>query len=103
MTEKELQELVIQMAKIQGWYCYHTYNSRRSAPGFPDLTAVNPKHRAILFAELKSERGRIMHSQSKWIDALSQAEHITGRIWRPSDLDSGEIARLLADPRRERS
>ena len=40
MTEKKFQAAVLQIANMYGWLAYHTHDSRRSAPGFPDLVLV---------------------------------------------------------------
>ena len=39
LNEKKFQSQVVRIAKVFGWLCYHTYDSRRSEPGFPDLSA----------------------------------------------------------------
>ena len=36
-TEKGFQAAVVELARLRGWLVYHTYDSRRSAKGFPDL------------------------------------------------------------------
>lgn len=40
VMEKVFQAQVLDLAHLSGWLCYHTHNSRRSAPGFPDLVLV---------------------------------------------------------------
>ena len=82
MTEKELQAAVIELCKLFGWAYYHTYNSRRSVAGFPDLVLVRDR---IIFVELKSEKGRLSEAQAVWADDIFTA----GGEWhlvRPSDL-----------------
>lgn len=84
MTEKEFQERLIYDAQASGWKVYHTYDSRRSTPGFPDLTMV--RERRLIFAELKSEKGRLTTPQREWLALLSE----TGAevyVWRPSDTE----------------
>ncbi len=84
MTEKELQTAVIDACKLFGWAHYHTFNSRRSVAGFPDLVLVRDR---IIFVELKSENGRLTLEQQAWGDAIRDA----GGNWlliRPSDLDN---------------
>ena len=56
VSEKELMTTVCTMAQLHGWLVYHTYDSRRSTPGFPDLCLLRPS-RCIL-AELKSQGAR---------------------------------------------
>lgn len=38
MTEGELQQAIIDLARVLGLLIYHPYDSRRSEPGYPDLT-----------------------------------------------------------------
>lgn len=95
-TEKHFQAQVLELARLSGWRCYHTFDSRRSAPGFPDLVMVRPP--VVLFAELKSEGGRLRPEQAAWLDALKACERVEARLWRPGDWP--EIEEMLA---RERS
>ena len=76
MTETEFQNAVIEAACRFGYLCYHTHDSRRSAPGFPDL--VLAKHGAVLIAELKTDTAVVDDAnQIKWLLATN------GVIWRP--------------------
>lgn len=86
MTEAEFQAQVVEAAELYGWYTHHTFDSRRSNPGFPDLVLVHPKRGFVIFAELKSEKGRVTREQSAWIDALTQAG-ADAFVWRPADWD----------------
>ena len=89
-TERDLQKHVVELATVYGWEIYHTYDSHRSAPGFPDLVMV--KERRLIFAELKREEGLLTDEQIVWANALmrTSAEYYN---WRPSNLD--EIAEVL--------
>jgi hypothetical protein len=51
MTEKQLQGAVVELAKRLGYLVYHTFDSRRSNPGWPDLVLCKPPR--LIFAELK--------------------------------------------------
>lgn len=92
MTEKQLQAAVIDMCKIYGIAVYHTYDSRRSVPGWPDL-ALCGAHRFIT-RELKNEYGKVTPEQEEWGWMLRQAG-ISWDIWRPDDLRAGRIQREL--------
>ena len=81
MTEKQFQSWVVDVAKVHGWKVYHTYDSRRSEPGFPDLVMVRDR---VLFRELKTDIGRISPAQKEWGEALTQAG-ADFAIWRPKD------------------
>lgn len=85
MTEKAFQTQIVAIARLNGWLCYHTHDSRKCAPGFPDLVLVHPREHALTFAELKTASGRLTSDQETWIAALA---HTAGEIyvWRPADL-----------------
>jgi hypothetical protein len=36
ISEKDFQETVLTLARLRGWKCYHTHDSRRSEAGFPE-------------------------------------------------------------------
>jgi hypothetical protein len=93
MSEASLQEIVLKLARITGWLCYHTHDSRRSEPGFPDLVMV--RGRRILFVELKTARGKLTAEQDKWIQALREAGN-EALVWRPCNWTDGTIERNLA-------
>ena len=92
ISEKTLMESVIEIAEDSGWSVYHTHDSRRSQAGFPDLTLVRSGE--IIFAELKSQKGRIKKEQQEWLDRLRENRHVDVYLWRPSDLP-GIINRLF--------
>ena len=82
-TEKQFQAKVIQVARICHWAVYHTFDSRRSEPGFPDLCLVRER---VLFRELKTEKGRLTAYQIAWGKRLMDAGSDFA-VWRPSMLD----------------
>ena len=92
ISEKRLLAAVRELARVSGWLCYHTHDSRRSEAGFPDL--VLARGGRVVFAELKSERGRLRPEQRVWLDALAEAEHEV-HLWRPADWENGKIASVL--------
>ncbi len=92
VTERQFQTQVVQLAHLSGWRCYHTHDSRRSAPGFPDLVLVRTPR--LVFAELKSENGRIRPEQQAWLEVLQQVERAPeAYLWRPGDF--GDIQSTL--------
>ena len=91
MTEKELQAQVQQLAKLGGWQFYHTWNSIHSAPGFPDN--VMAKTSRLIFAELKTELGKVTAAQQKWLDILATIPGVECYLWRPSEFE--EIKKVL--------
>jgi hypothetical protein len=93
-TEKQLQDHTIGVARALGWLAYHTFDSRRSEKGYPDLHLVHPVRGLSLFRELKTRTGRISPDQKKWGAALLAAGQDFA-IWRPADLWSGLILEQL--------
>ena len=90
LTEKQWQQQVVSLARQTGWNrIYHTHDSRRSAHGFPDLVLVRDR---VIFAELKTEKGKLSDAQQAWLDAL-RAAGAEAYIWRPSDLE--QVAQIL--------
>ena len=79
MTEKQFQSHIVRVAKMRGWLVYHTFDSRRSAPGFPDLVLVRER---VLFRELKTDKGRVKPAQKAWAEGLEKAGS-DYKLWRP--------------------
>lgn len=99
MTEDQLLAAIREYATLKKWLCYHTHDSRRSEPGFPDLVLV--RRGRLIFAELKREEGRTSPEQKAWLEKLADVERYSqGNVrvytWRPSDWLGGEIERVLA-------
>lgn len=89
MTEREWQALVVAFAELHGWTIYHTHDSRRSAPGFPDL--VMARDARLIFAELKTSTGRVSRDQQRWLGLLERVAvgnpEVEVAVWRPGDED----------------
>lgn len=66
-----------------GWLRYHTYDSRRSRAGFPDLVLVRPPR--LLFIELKTARGKTSEDQREWAKVLKLIPGVEYYLWRPAD------------------
>lgn len=91
MSEKDFQAGVLKLALFHGFKLrYHTHDSRRSAPGFPDLVLVNPRTGRVLWRELKTNKGRVSPEQQEWLDGLTACGMDAG-VWRPNDLDDGRV------------
>lgn len=90
-SERVFQGHVVELARSLGFsLVYHTYDSRRSQPGFPDLVLVNPGRGRLLFRELKSAKERISGEQKRWGDGF-RAVGADFDFWRPQDWVSGRI------------
>lgn len=92
MSEDDLLATIRTACKVLHLLCYHTYDSRRSERGFPDLVIVGV--RGVLFRELKDEKKKPTIHQQQWIQALQAAGADAG-LWRPSDLHNGRITSEL--------
>ena len=99
--EAALQSKVMDLARLYGWHrahfrtAYQPGAQRWLTPmsgekGFPDLVLVRPPR--LIFAELKSDTGRLSPHQKEWLSLLDQTS-IEVYLWRPADLD--EIHEIL--------
>jgi len=98
MRERDLAHNVVAAAKTLGWRVYFTWNSLHSPKGWPDLVALRQGFDGdtrIIFAELKSEKGKLSLPQEQTLELLRGTGHGV-YVWRPSQWLSGEIAEILA-------
>lgn len=70
-TEKRFQAQIVTLARTLGWAEHHTYDSRRSPAGFPDLVLLRPPR--LILAEVKTDAGRM--------GAFAHADPGVGRSW----------------------
>jgi hypothetical protein len=82
-TEKAFMADVIREAKRSGWRCYHTYSSKRSEAGFPDLILIRGK--VLIAAELKTNTGKLTPAQDEWLQLFNGVTGCYGVEWRPRD------------------
>ena len=78
-SEAVWQSRLVAMAQRLGWLCFYDTDSRRSVPGFPDLTMAHARY-GIAFAELKVGGGRVGPEQRRWLDTLAGGG-ATVRLW----------------------
>ena len=84
MSEKDFQESVMQLANLRDWLVYHVFDSRKTTSrGFPDLVLVRDGR--LVFAELKTMKGRLSITQNVWLTCLRQIPSIEVYVWRPDD------------------
>lgn len=104
VTEAQLSDSIAYVAKLYGWTVAHFRPARTAASwatavaydgkGFPDLVLVHPLRKLVVFAELKSDTGKLAPEQIRWADdlVLAGAEH---HVWRPVNWPT--ILDLLSD------
>jgi VRR-NUC domain len=103
MTERELQDAIIQAARLLGWRVMHqrpgrTLDGWRTAvqgdEGFPDLVMLRPPR--LIFAELKSKKGVLSQAQALWLNGFrASGPAIETYEWRPQDWEHGDIEDVL--------
>jgi hypothetical protein len=93
MTEDDFLKTVIDLAHVYGWKCFHARPAMTSkgwrtpvqadGAGFPDLVLARER---IIFAELKSEKGKLSDAQQAWRDVILAAggEYY---VWRPENFE----------------
>jgi hypothetical protein len=91
--ESDFQQAVIDLAHVYRWRVAHFRPAKTEqgwrtpvqadGKGFPDLVLV--KLGRCLFAELKSERGRLSLEQKAWLSDLTLCSGVECHVWRPSD------------------
>ena len=109
VSEKLFQEQILRIAQVNGWKRFHPLAVRdykggyRTAlagdKGFPDLVlaraTTTQRQGGLIFAELKSEKGRLAIDQIEWSNHL--APWAEWYLWRPRDLDA-IVERLSRKP-----
>lgn len=85
-SEKAFQADVVKFAKRCGWEdVYHTFNSKKSSPGFPDLVCgrtVRPPF--VIVAELKVGDNVPTSDQERWLNYFRLAG-VPTFVWCPKD------------------
>ena len=87
-----LQASVIKLCELFGIAYYHTFDSRRSAKGWPDMALCGS--RGFMLRELKDARRKPTPEQERW-GLMLRASGQNWDLWRPADLHSGRIQREL--------
>src|SRR5262245_22848890 len=85
MSERAFMQAVRREALAHGWLFYHTFDSRRSAPGFVDCVLAKAG-RPIILSELKTATGVVTIEQQRWHDTVAQASGVECYLWRPDDM-----------------
>lgn len=83
VNEAQLSQQIVDLARYLGWMVYRTWCSKHSPAGFPDLCMFRGNR--LVFAELKSDAGRLTLEQCLWLIGLHETSHCEVYLWRPSD------------------
>lgn len=92
-TERLWQEKVVQIASTCQWDAHHVRAGKYGSiyktdglAGMPDLILIGRKGQGIIFAELKTAKGKLMPIQEARIAQL-MANGCEVHLWRPADED----------------
>ncbi len=117
LTEAEFQRQVTDLAELLGWEWAHFrpaltakgWRTPVSGPlgkGWPDLVLVHAAKKRLIFAELKSEKGRLTWDQARVHETLTTLDwhhwktegigwvlpRLELHTWRPTDFDEIQMA-----------
>lgn len=108
MTERELQDAVMETARILGWRVAHfraalTTKGWRTpveahGAGFPDLVLVRDR---VVFAELKGDGGRLSGVQKDWLESFRYAG-AEAHVWTPAEWQDGTVEAAFRGPQPQR-
>ena len=79
VSEKRWMWKVIRHAEARGWRYYHVINATMAPPGWPDLVLVRER---VIFAELKTRKGKLTRDQESWLKSLRDARAEV-YVWLP--------------------
>lgn len=94
--ERTFQARIVRLAREYGWLVYHTFDSRHSPAGFPDLVLAKPGQ-PLLCLELKTVAGKVSLEQRQWLHVLGKATGILAQVYHPADYPA-LVALLSAKP-----
>ncbi len=97
ISERDLQNAIVDAAHLYGYLVFHTRPAlsakgwrtpvQYDGKGFVDLVLVGADR--IIFAEIKSEKGKLSREQEHWLEGLSKVAAVTDRVrvcvWTPAD------------------
>lgn len=107
ISENVFQSEVIKAARIHGWKIAHFRPAMTKhgwvtavagdGAGFPDCVLI--REQRLIFAELKSDKGKLHPQQKEWLESLKAGQSVVRRnggeyvsyevyLWRPSDIDT---------------
>lgn len=84
VSERAFMQAIRREALANNYMFYHTFDSRRSAPGFVDAVLAKPG-KPLMLAELKVPGGVVSLAQQRWLAVLGQVTGVEAHLWMPSD------------------
>jgi hypothetical protein len=89
LSEAAFMAAVARLARQHGYMAYHTWSSKKSPEGFPDLILCHKDPGHVCYAiECKRDGGHVTPAQAAWLEALGQCTGVVSEVWRPADLDA---------------
>ncbi len=100
ISERDLQNAIVDAARLYGYLVFHTRPAisakgwrtpvQYDGKGYPDLTMVGTKRPfRVIFAELKSEKGKLTRQQEQWLTGLERVDavcdNVSVHVWTPAD------------------
>ena len=93
VSERMFQDQVMQLAATCGWDCHHIRPAKYGTTwktdglaGMPDLILIGKRGQGIMWAELKTDKGKLTEVQeARIVQLISNGEEV--HIWRPRDLE----------------
>ncbi|MHC4592893.1 MAG: hypothetical protein ACYS8L_09395 [Planctomycetota bacterium] len=91
-SEEDFSQWFDDLRRLMGWLAVHfrplqTKHGWRTPytgdDGFPDWVLVRDDR--MIFAELKSEKGKVEPQQYDWLTAADNVAGVEAYLWRPSD------------------
>jgi len=97
MLESEWQDQIVDLARRLGYdFIYHTWDSRHSPAGFPDLILL--RGAVMIVIETKREDGQLTPEQYFWLLAFLEITPFV-YVFKPSDWD--EVIEVLQKGREQ--
>lgn len=95
MSEAAYQRRILDLCDYLGLYVFHSTDPRRDTEsGWPDLVLLNLETGATIFAELKTDAGKVTAKQAEVLLALERGGN-EAVVWRPKMWP--EVERRLRD------
>lgn len=84
VPEAALEGWIQQFCKEAALLYYHTRDSRKSAPGWPDTAIIHPAGGTLFLIENKAREGTVSPQQQRWLDALAHVTSVYVDVVRPA-------------------